>query len=74
MKAAPPSVGLGTLVPVFRLICENTLVSWMKQPWFHSVPTSELYEKVVNPMLPELLHSATLAMAVGPVAHCVVRW
>jgi hypothetical protein len=46
----------------------------MKQPCLQSVSTFELYGKVVNAMLPELLHSATLAMAVGPVAHCVVRW
>jgi len=74
MKAPPPSLGAGTFVPVCRFIWEKTLELWMKQPCLHSVSTSELYEKVVNAMLPELLHSATLAMAVGPVAHCVVRW
>jgi hypothetical protein len=46
----------------------------MKQPCLHSDPTSELYEKPVNAMLLLLLHSATLATAVGPIAHCVVRW
>jgi hypothetical protein len=75
MKASPPPLGAGTFVPVCRFIWEKTLELWMKQPCLHSVPTSELYEKVVTiAMLPELLHSATLAMAVGPVAHCVVRW
>ena len=74
MKAPPPPLGAGSFVPVCRFIWEKTFELWMKQPCLHSVPTSELYEKVVNAMLPELLHSATLAMAVVPVAHCVVRW
>jgi hypothetical protein len=71
MKAPPPSLGAGTFVPVVcRFIWEKTLEVWMKQPCLQSVPTSELYGKVVTiAMLPELLHSATLAMAVGPFAH-----
>jgi hypothetical protein len=74
MKASPPPLGAGTFVPVWRFIWEKTLELWMKQPCLHSDPTSELYEKPVNAMLLLLLHSATLATAVGPIAHCVVRW